>query len=436
MAVTKIIPIKARLDKRINYVLNPEKTELKNALEYIGNGAKTANSKYVTSYNCSMENAFKLMRETQQKFCANERKNAVLGYHVILSYKPGEVTPEQAFEYGSEFVQKNLAKKYEVVMATHLDHSHIHCHIVFNSVSFVDGKKFRNNFKDYFRDIRELSDSICREHELSVIENPKGKGKHYAEWKAEKDGRPTIRGQMRAELDEIIKRSITFNEFWRQLKRSGYTVHRRGVNIAHTSIIPPYGKRPIRLDSLGKGYSEEDIFQRIVAQRSGIRMTAPSELPKRIPLKNFKRRKLKGFMALYFHYLYLFNRIQKHKAPQKVSFFMRSEMTKLERYQKQFKFLRSNNIEKMSQLTEHREKCEAEISELTARRKTLYNSEDGKEEIAGINERLRTLRSEVRMCGKIADDAEHIKEKFQQTEEIMKPTEREVNDHEYKWRSR
>ena len=99
---------------------------------------------------------------------------------------------------------------------------------------------------------------------------------------------------------------------------------------------------------------------------------------------------------------------------------MRGELTKLERYKKQFKFLHANNIEKMSQLTEYREKCEAEISELTARRKTLYNSEDSYEEIAGINERLRTLRGEVRMCGKIANDAVYIKEKFRQTEELMK----------------
>ena len=99
---------------------------------------------------------------------------------------------------------------------------------------------------------------------------------------------------------------------------------------------------------------------------------------------------------------------------------MRGELTKLERYQKQFKFLHANNIEKMSQLTEYREKCAAEISNLTARRKTLYNSEDSYEEIAGINERLRTLRGEVRMCGKIANYAVHIKEKFRQTEELMK----------------
>lgn len=423
MAITKIIPIKSRLDNCIRYAVNPQKTELGKALEYVGDGKKTANAKYVTGFNCSVDRAYRQMRETQRKF---HSEKGVLGYHVILSFKPGEVTPDRAFEYGSEFVRRNLAQKYEVVMATHIDRAHIHCHIVFNSVSFVDGKKFRNNFKDYFKDIRGLADSICREHELSVIENPKNNGLHYAEWQAEVKGKPTVRGQMRAELDGIISQSRTYPEFWQRLKRAGYTVHRRGENIAHTSIVPPYGKRPIRLDSLGEGYSEEDIFQRIASRRYGIRAAAPSELPKRIPMRQFKRRRLKGFTALYFHYLYLFGRIQKHKAPQKASFFMRSELTKLERYQRQFKFLYRNGIEKMSQLTEYRERQEAEIAGLAERRKASTDEE----EIAGINERLRSLRSDVRLCGKIAADAVHIKEKFEQAEDIIKSEERQVNDRE------
>lgn len=429
IAVTKIISIKSRLDTTINYAVNPEKTEIGAALGYIENPDKTAGAVYVSAFNCSSKNAYAEMRATQKRF---GKTGGVQGYHVILSFKPGEVTPEQAFEYGSEFLKRNIAQKYEAVLAVHLDHAHIHCHMVFNSVSFIDGAKYRNNFKDYFRDIRELSDSICREHELSVIA-PQSKGIHYAEWKALKQGRPTIRGQLRAELDEIIKCSYTMQNFWRILKERGYIIHRKGDSIKFTSIIPPYGKRPVRLDNLGEGYTEEAIAQRIRTARNGIKLIEVPISPKRIKMKNFKRRRLKGFTALYFHYLYLFNRIRRRRTPQRVSFFMRKELTKLERYQKQFKFLYSNGIEKMSQLAEYQATRETEISELTDKRKTLYGG-DNKEEISKINAQLRLLRSEVRLCGQIAAEAVQIREKFNQADELLNV--KEVEHHQQQRRGR
>ena len=159
---------------------------------------------------------------------------------------------------------------------------------------------------------------------------------HYAEWKAVSEGKPTIRGQVREELDEIIKAAATMQMFWRELKRRGYVVHRRGENIKYTPIIPPYGKRPVRLDKLGAEYSEEAIRQRIAAQQNGIYITQPSELKKVYKVKGnihkAPRKKLKGFQALYFHYLYLFKKIRKRRTPQRVSFFMRDELIKPERY--------------------------------------------------------------------------------------------------------
>ncbi len=436
IAVTKIISINSRLDTTINYAVNPEKTEIGAALGYIENPDKTAGAVYVSAFNCSRKNAYAEMRATQKRF---GKTGGVLGYHVILSFKPGEVTPEQAFEYGSEFLKRNIAQKYEAVLAVHLDHAHIHCHMVFNSVSFIDGAKYRNNFKDYFKDIRELSDSICREHELSVIA-PQRKGMHYAEWKALKQGRPTIRGQLRAELDEIIKCSYTMQNFWRILKERGYVIHRRGDSIKFTSIIPPYGKKPVRLDNLGEGYTEEAIAQRIRTARNGITLTKLPAAPKRIKMKNFKRKKLKGFTALYFHYLYLFNRIRRRRTPQRVSFFMRRELTKLERYQKQFKFLYSNGIEKMSQLKEYKASRETEIENLIKQRKQLYmertdeNCSEIKTQAEQINAQLRLLRSEVRLCGQIAADAVQIREKFNQVESLT--ASKEVEHHQQQRRGR
>ena len=141
--------------------------------------------------------------------------------------------------------------RFEVVVATHLNKEHLHNHFVINSVSFIDGKKYYDNTANYNR-MKKISDRLCEEYNLSVIRNPKGKSKHYAEWLAEKKGYPTIRGQIRDELDEIIKCSYTMNEFWRILKERGFEICRRKPQYAYTSFIPPYGTKQVRLDSYGE----------------------------------------------------------------------------------------------------------------------------------------------------------------------------------------
>lgn len=454
MAITKIWTVKSRLDTSLNYIVNPEKTSLQPNIEamegvvkYIENKDKTENCVYVRSYNCGKENAFDTMIQTQDFYGKSKRKNGVLAYHLVQSFKEFETTPEVAHKCGLELVEKLFADKYEVVIATHLDHNHLHNHILINAVSFKDGKKYRNNFKDYFIDIRGISDDICKAHCLSVIEHPKGKGLHYAEWKALKEGKPTVRGQVREELDEIIKSSYTFKEFWKILDKRGYVVHRKGENIKHTSIIPPFGKRPLRMDNLGKGYSEDDIFERIKANRNGIRTAAPTELSKKQytvgeGLGKLSHKKLKGFTALYFHYLYFFKKIRKKQTPQRVSFFMREELLKLDRYQRQFKFLYQNGIETGNQLSELQTAKEQRIDELITKREHLYaarteeNTLEVKEQAKAINTELTALRSEVRMCKAIFRDSNKIAEKKRQADELILQAEREAKENEHKRRDR
>lgn len=192
MAYSKIKPIRTRLDRCVDYVIDPEKTALSVAMNYIENCDKTEQCLYVSTYNCGRETAVADMMATKRRWNKQQRNKAVLGYHLIVSYAPGEVKAEEAHVYGQQLVQRLFADQYEVVLTTHTDKEHLHNHIVFNSVSFLDGKMYRNNFKDYFGDIRSVSDAICREYGLSVIV-PKEKGKHYAEWQAEQSGKTTIR---------------------------------------------------------------------------------------------------------------------------------------------------------------------------------------------------------------------------------------------------
>ncbi|MFQ7292406.1 MAG: relaxase/mobilization nuclease domain-containing protein [Monoglobales bacterium] len=446
MAVVKVYAVRSKLKRAVEYAANEDKTLLDNIIEYAANPNKTEKRLFETAINCSsVETSYKEMVATKKKY---GKEGKVLAYHYIQSFKPGEVTPEPAHKIGVEFARECFGDRFEVVIGTHLDRHHIHNHIVVNSVSFVDGGKFRSTPKNYYNEIRKVSDRLCREYGLSVIDDPQHKGMHYAEWKAVNEGKPTIRGQVREELDEIIKASPTMQMFWRELKRRGYTVHRRGENIKYTSIIPPFGKRPVRLDKLGAEYSEEAIRQRIIAQQSGIYITQPSQVRKiykvRGNIYKAQRKKLKGFQALYFHYLYLFKKIRKRRTPQRVSFFMRDELIKMERYQKQFRFLYDNNIETAEQLEQYQSKQEARINDLVEQRKNLHqerNSEDeqGKEEIAKkvtvINGVLKECRSDVRMCKAIFADAEKLEEKCRQAQALQKEAERVIK-HEHKRRSR
>lgn len=457
MAITKIWSVKSRLDTSLNYITNPEKTNVKpdidaieGVIQYIENKDKTEECKYVRAFNCSKDNAFDRMIQTQDSFGKRKRKNGVVAYHLVQSFKEFETTPEIAHQCGIELIEKLFADKYEVVLATHINHNHLHNHILINAVSFKDGKKYRRSFKDYFIDIRKTSDEICREHCLSVIEKPQHRGMHYAEWKALNEGKPTIRGQVREELDEIIKSSYTMQIFWKELKQRGYVVHRKGENIKYTSIIPPFGKRPIRLDKLGAEYTEAAIMERITAERNGIRTMPPSQRKKIYKyngnLKTVPRKKLKGFQALYFHYLYLFKKIRKKQTPQKVSFFMRDEIIKVERYQKQFKFLYNNGIETVEQLQTYKAMQEQQIDNLTETRQNLYNERNNTDEqgeisqqISEINGTLKVCRADVRMCKAILTDADCIKEKYHTAQELQTQTiekQKEVAENEHKRRSR
>ena len=412
MATTRIWSIKGRLDSVINYVTNQEKTDgnrytdtelqaLTDVIDYAEDGAKTHNKVYVSGINLSPDIARDQMVMTKLQFGKTDK---ILAYHGYQSFLPGGVTPDMAHEIGIKLAERLWGNRFQVLVTTHLDHEHIHNHFCLNSVSFVDGKKFRGGRKAYWI-MRAESDKICAEYGLSGIKNP-GKGKNYAEWKAEQESRPTVRGQIKDELDEIIKCSYTYEQFWRILKQRGYEVKTTGKYIA---LKPAFSQRHIRLKSLGKNYSEEAIRQRIIAARNGIRSLDKPIADYNAWLNKYEPTKLHGFKALYYHYLYLFGKIRKKETPQRVSFYMREELIKFERYQKQFHFLIENNIETTEQLIGFKKNTEKNISDLVFQRGKLYDKNSSKAEIKTINSKLQKLRKDVRMCNNIFKDIETIR---------------------------
>ena len=431
MAYDKIIPIKGRLDHCVSYVLNPEKTDLGRVLDYIGNSDKTItpDGKAVleTAINCQLETAYREMMDTKKRW---SKRGGILGYHLVHSYAPGEVTPEQAHAIGVEFAQQLLQGKYEVVVSTHLDHDHIHNHILFNSVSYLDGKKYRDNFQAYYGDIRGTSNAVSRKHGLSVI-TPEGKGKHYAEWDAQRKGRQTVRGLIKQDIDAVIEQSFTYASFLAGLRKLGYEI-KYGSNRKHTSVKPPGGGQFVRLNGLGAGYTEDDIKRRLSASRSGSapkpQAQAQSTLPKRYTCSRgtvpCRGQKLRGFQALYVYYLYFLG-LQKPGPKRKyIPFSVRKEVTKLHRYKAQFSLLQQYRIETDTQLDMLKDALQAEIGALTGQRKALYKQSRKGEEVSGqidaINIKLRQLQQWIRLCDHIAEDTPRIKAQLQQCEQAEK----------------
>ena len=409
MAYDKIRVIHTRLDNSIRYVLNTDKTQ---------------QQMLVAGINCLPEQAHQEMMQTKERW---DKKNGVQGYHIIHSFAPGEVTPEQAQELGLEFAWRLLGERFEAVVSTHVDHEHIHCHIVFNSVSFMDGKMYRSDFKAYFGDIRGISNDISRENNLSVIK-PKGKGKHYAEWHAEQNGKPTIRSLIRQDLDAAISDGFTLQSVFSVLEKRGYAI-KRGANIKHTAVRPPGGSRFIRLESLGEEYTEEAIRRRLQSEPEIKYELKPH---KRYTVKSGsapqQRKKLKGFQALYVRYLYLLGLRKTPRYRKPVSFETRKEVTKLQKYRIHFSILQKYRIKDGAQLSMLSGALQADIDALTDQRRELYrrkrSGEEVTEEISNINSALRPIRRELRLCRQISETIPQIQEQTEQYRQTVQQSEK------------
>lgn len=440
MAYTKIFAIRARLDDRVKYAVNAEKTELNEKIGYAADLVKTSSVRFVTALNCkSAETAFDVMRKTKEKF---GKTGGVLGYHFIQSFAPGEVTPEQAHEIGCEFARRLFGEDFEAVIGTHLDKAHPHNHIVVNSVSRTDGHKYHSSPESYYNDVRGTSDALCRENDLSVI-TPQGKGKHYAEWKAEQDGKPTVRGVIRTDIDAIIHQAYTYDSFLMLLRKNGYEV-RRGPNRKYTTVKPPGAKRAIRLDSLGEGYTEADILLRLSRQRhSGMTPPIIAHTVKCYRIKGklstVRKKKITGFHALYLRYLYLLRGGRRKKLP----FSVKREVIHLERYEQQFKYLLSSGITTAAELEQRIRVLEWDIRLLEEQRKPLYqerrNTSDEEAqakysaEIQQQTAALREKRREVRLCRRIQADIPRVSQQCQQAQAERQENLKNKEEHEHEY---
>ena len=428
MAYTSVIPVR-RLDRAVKYVMNKEKTtavSLQDALDYAANRDKTEQSCFESSYACTLETAFADMRQTKEQW---HKSGGVQGYHLVQSFAAGEVTPELAHQIAKELADRVLGGRYEYVIGTHLNTGHIHSHVVWNSVSQIDGKMYHSNYRSYVTEIRAISDELCQKYKLSVIdtENSTHVAKPYAEWMAEKNGQPTWRTAIRQDVDDAIQQSLTWRQFLTALERKGYEIN---FSRKYPVLRPPGKERFVRFKTLGKRYTLEAIQTRILYPRSYRPYVENPPTIQRGRLHNGKRprRKLTGLRALYYRYLYELGALP--RKPRRASYAVRQDAYKLDQRIRQMEFLSCNSIDTLAQLEAYRQAKLGEIVQLTTERKSLYNANPDSPRIQQITAALKQLRQEERLCRKIAEHSLEVQQHL--TEARRDRAEQQQREQEHK----
>ena len=257
MAVTKIKAIRGTLSKAIAYILNPEKTDEK---------------LLVSSYGCASETAAREFEWTR-KIAEQKGMNPVriIARHVIQSFEIGEVTPELAHEIGKQFANEILGGKYEYVLTTHIDKDHVHNHLIFNAVDFVNYHAYKS-YKRIYYDMREVSDRLCKENGLSVIPPSQNKGMGYKEYTEAKRG-TSWKQKLKQTIDRLVITAKDYDDFLRLMQEAGYEI-KTGKYI---SFRAKGQERFTRSKTIGENYTEERIKERIAGRtpRRSQRQTTP-----------------------------------------------------------------------------------------------------------------------------------------------------------------
>ncbi len=350
MAVTKILARNGGLEQAIQYALNGDKTE----------------GRILTAHqNCDPGLEYRQMMDTKRDIGKLDGRQC---YHIIQSFKPGEVTPELALKIATEFASEYLAD-YEVVIATHVDKGHIHSHLVFNSVNAQTGKKYHVTTQEYYRQIRSISDRLCREHGLSVImEGASSKAVSYIEWLRQSKGQPTFRSMLEADLRMAIEDANDLGHFFMLMEHMGWEIshgNRLGFRLrGQDRFMIPGQKNPL--------FTEDGILAAIQGNLSAIEAGRRPPSSFRAPYQPYKKHpKYTGFLALYVHYLYVLGKIEKRQYPPRMTPQLRKEVIRFERCREQFAFLRENNISTQEDMTTFQARAEDTLASLMKQRTIL-----------------------------------------------------------------
>lgn len=424
MATTSLWHIEGRLKDLIAYVENPEKTRTDNPnlqplwdiFSYVSRPEATEQGEYVSAINCLKENALQQMILTKGQY---GKENGYIAWHGYQSFKPDEVTPEQAHQIGLQTAKEMWGDKYQIIVTTHLDKDHLHNHFCFNSVSFLDGKKY-NYSKTEQRKLRDVSDRICMEHGLSVIENPR-KAPSRQVWLDEKSGKPTRYNVYREDVKEAINFSRRPYYMEEYLRRKGYITDFTGK---HWKIRLPQYEHFTRLDTLDKRWTPDNIQRTMGAYASFGNRRATINYPPQMPqdLRDWFHpfHKTSHIYKLYLHYCYLLGVLPKNTEYKPTSPYLKEDLKKLEVFSEQVRYMSKYSIETFDDLYADRDKLQGEMDKLIAYRTKLQNKirraspaekETLREEKSGVTERIMQLRKQLKLNKGIEERSVKIQKK-------------------------
>lgn len=370
MATTSLWKVSGSLKKVLDYAENPDKTSLKNVIDYASDGSKTDDELFVTGINCEVERAYEMMSETKRQF---GKKDKVVAYHGYQSFKDGEVTPEECHAIGVETAKRLWGDRYEVIVTTHLNtKTHLHNHFVFNSVSFVDGEKFRYKTADILA-LREVSDEVCKEFGKSVLEKSPFHGNSSVYW-VHRNGGLTQTDIVKDDIDIAIAHSYSPQSFMQNLIDMGYRFN-RGIFNEYPSIFVPGRSKPIRIKSFGEEYTRRRLLERINANR----YARPLKIKFYFPIyRIYGKRKPTWADSLYtlFDTLLTILELMLAKPEEKqvpISPELRFEIQKLDKYIKQQEFLTVYKLETVEELSSFADTLQSRMDKLLEKRKQLDN---------------------------------------------------------------
>lgn len=391
MATTRLIPmhvikgqsIDQTVHGRIRYAINPKKTNDGSLVKSFGCDPKTAASEMLL---CKREYATFSGR-------SDEKKSDVVLYQIRQSFKPGEVTAEQALDIGMELARRFTKDKYQYIVATHTDHAHIHNHIIFNSTAIDGTKKFRN-FYGSSQAIRKLSDLICIENSLSVITNPSGKHQDYGKWLGNKKPE-TYRDKLRKTINEImIRKPADFDQFMQMMTDAGYEI-KHGEHLAFRTKDQ---QKFTRLRSLGEGYSEKEIRAAIQGESVFV------------PKKQNKNRISSNKISL------LVDIQAKLQAGKGAGYERWAKVFNLKQMAKTISFLEENKIADYEELVKMSQEVAAEFQQISKQIKLVEEQiNEAKENFETQNSRMMAVSSSLKFTVRTDKSKDNPLDELQQT---------------------
>lgn len=345
---------------------------LKQALDYIVEDYKTGNGKWVSSLNCQVEQAYEQMRQTKIQFDKTDKRQ---GYHMIISFMEGEVSVENAFEIVGKFVKEYLGQDYEVVYSIHDNTEHIHGHILFNSVSFRTGKKYRYEKGDWARKIQPITNRLCEEYGLSTIQISEDRAKsseNYKEWNDFRDGKFVWADMIKRDIDACIIRATNYESFLEMLSEMGYQIKNAYPEEGKYFAIKPIGlTRFRRCKSLGEAYTGEQIQERIKTETlSNYRKWRQEPKIVRCKVRRLKRAKLSKIQKHYFAKLYRLKLLKKRPYSQVWKY--RDEIRQMQRLQEEYLFLVKYGIESETEISDRVESLTSKKKEISKEKSRIF----------------------------------------------------------------